>query len=80
MIRTPRKSANDLMLACFSEAPGGSKLADHQGGDAVYLNGSALSKSSAKSMDRGKQIYLWNGSAELVGLKDEETILQIRRR
>ena len=76
MIRTPQKSANDLMLACFSKAPGGAELSDHQAADAIYLNGSALSKSSAESMDRRKQSKLWNGSIELVGLKDEDSILQ----
>lgn len=70
-LRTARKSARDILNACF--AVDDSVLGMRPKG--LYLNGSRLKVSSKESRDMTKQILLWEGSLKLAGLEEKETAL-----
>ena len=69
--RTPAKSARDVLYAALTE--GSKTLGEKPKG--LFMNGTALSESSFEARDEEKQKVVWEQSLELVGLKDEETLL-----
>jgi hypothetical protein len=70
LFRSTRKSAQDVLNACFQEdAP------ISQYPKAMYLSGSKTSQSSTESRDEEKQKRLWDGSLKLAGLEEAETAL-----
>jgi hypothetical protein len=68
-LRPPRKSAGDLLAACFAGTWG-----EHPKG--VYLNGSAKAESSVESHDEGKQKQLWVDSLKLARVREGDTVLK----
>ena len=70
MVRSPAKSASDLLLVSFDEE----KLGQHP--KALYLDGSLKAESSAESHDVQKQKQLWIDSVKLAGIKDGNTELR----
>ena len=70
MLRGPKKSAEDLLLACFDEK----KLGSSPKG--VYLTGTKKIDSSVESRDEEKQKRLWKDSLKLARIKDGETVLR----
>lgn len=70
-IRTPSKSAKDLLNASFDEGT----LGKHP--KAVYLNGSARFEPSKETRDETKQKQLWMESVKLSGLREDEAVLGV---
>jgi hypothetical protein len=70
MMRGPKKSADDLLLACFDEK----ELGEYP--KSVYLTGSKKIDSSVESRDEEKQRRLWKDSLKLARIKDGETALK----
>jgi len=70
-LRTAKKSAHDVMNACFAKDE--STLGKSP--KALYINGSAVKSSSMESKDQKKQRLLWEGSLKLVDLDLAETAM-----
>ncbi|RYP42553.1 hypothetical protein DL768_010325 [Monosporascus sp. mg162] len=69
-IRSPGKSAADVLAAAFDSSP---VLGQYPKG--VYLNGSEPAETSAESRDVRKRVLLWKESLRYTHLQKEETIL-----
>ena len=70
VLRPPRKSAADLMLAAFDSK----YLGEHP--KAVYLNGSVKAQTSVEARDEAKQKKLWADSLKLARIRDGDTVLK----
>ncbi|KAK8008210.1 hypothetical protein PG991_010761 [Apiospora marii] len=64
-LRTPQKSARDVLAAAFRTGPI----------SALYFDGSAPAEMGAEAQDREKQRLLWKETLEYTGLKGSETAL-----
>jgi hypothetical protein len=69
-LRTPTKSAADLLRASFDEKA----LGKHP--KALYLNGSEMGAVTAEAKDEKKQTDLWEGSLQFAGIKEGDTALK----
>ena len=69
--RTTIKSANDVLTATFDE----SRLGKHPRG--FYFNGNVIALSSPETRDEDKQKMLWAYSVKLVGIKQQETAINL---
>ncbi|PQE32203.1 short-chain protein [Rutstroemia sp. NJR-2017a WRK4] len=69
-IRTPAKSAKDILAAAFESNP---VLGEQPKG--LYLNGSERSDVSAEAQDPKKREMVWKDSVRYTGLKEGETVL-----
>ena len=69
-VRSPSKSAMDVLGAAFNSGP---QLGEYPKG--VYLNGSKPIETSAESKDVKKRDLLWKESLKYTGLQDGETVL-----
>ena len=69
-LRTPAKSAADLLQACFNEK----ELGKHP--KALYLNGSEVGSVTPEAKDEKKQRELWEGSLRHAGIKEGDTTLK----
>lgn len=70
MIRTPVKSAGDIISAAFDTE----KLGEYP--KAVYMGGSERADTYQETQDRGKQKALWEDSWKYVHLSAEGTVLK----
>ena len=70
-LRTPAKSAVDLLRACFDETP---PVGKHP--RSLYLNGSEVGPVTPEARDEKKQKDLWEGSLEYAGIKEGDTVLK----
>ena len=70
-LRTPAKSAADLLRASFDES---APLGKHP--KALYLNGSEVGPVAIEAKDEKKQRELWEGSLQYAGIKEGDTILK----
>lgn len=64
-LRTPQKSAQDVLTAAFKPGPN----------SALYFDGSAPSEMGAEARDPEKQRLLWKETLEYTGLQGSETAL-----
>ena len=69
-LRTPAKSAADLLRASFDE----NTLGKHP--KALYLNGSEVGAATPEAKDEKKQRELWEGSLRYAGIKEGDTVLR----
>lgn len=69
-LRSPKKSAGDLLRAAFDEK----ELGVHP--KAAYLNGSEPKVSGKEARDEQKQKMLWEQSLKLAGIEEGSTILK----
>jgi hypothetical protein len=69
-LRTPAKSAADLLRASFDEKA----LGKHP--KALYLNGSEVGAVTAEAKEEKKQRELWEGSLQFAGIKEGDTALR----
>lgn len=69
--RSPKKSAGDVLWACFDEKT----LGEYP--KAVFLDGSKNAEISKESKDVEKQRALWVDNLKLAGIKDGDTVLNI---
>lgn len=69
-IRTPERSAGEVLRAAFDNGPG-------QGEEpkGIYLFGNQLIETGEESRNRNKRELVWSGSVRLAGLKHGETVL-----
>lgn len=65
-LRTPQKSASDVLAASFKPGP----IA------ALYFDGSAPAEMGAEARDPGKQRLLWTETLEYTKLEGSETALE----
>jgi hypothetical protein len=63
-LRTPSKSATDLLRASFDERALGKRP------KALYLNGSEVGAVTPEAKDEKKQRELWEGSLRYAGIKE----------
>lgn len=68
-LRTPTKSAADLLRASFDEKALGKRP------KALYLNGSEVGAVTPEAKDEKKQRELWEGSLQYAGIKEGDTAL-----
>jgi hypothetical protein len=68
-LRTPSKSAADLLRASFDERALGKRP------KAFYLNGSEVGAVTPEAKDEKKQRELWEGSLRYAGIKEDDTAL-----
>lgn len=69
-IRTPDKSAGDVLAAAMDSNP---VLGERPQG--LYLDGSELAEISPEAKDERKRLMVWRDSVRYTGLKGEETML-----
>jgi len=68
--RSPKKSAGDVLRACFDEEA----LGEYP--KAVFLDGREKVETSKESRDVKKQKTLWADSLKLAAIEDGDTVLQ----
>lgn len=69
-VRTPERSAADVLMAAMDNGPG---LGEEP--KEVYLNESEPFETSAESRDATKQAWVWEESVRFTGLTQDETAL-----
>lgn len=69
-IRTPEKSAGDVLAAAMDSNP---VLGERPQG--LYLDGSELAEVSPEAKDEQKRLMVWRDSVRYTGLKKDETML-----
>ncbi|EED23459.1 short-chain dehydrogenase, putative [Talaromyces stipitatus ATCC 10500] len=69
-IRTPEKSAGDILAAALDCNP---VLGERPQG--MYLDGSEVAEISPEARDESKRLMVWRDSVRYTGLKGEETML-----
>ncbi len=69
-LRTAEKAARDILNACFKVDGTVGRFPK-----GLYLDGDVRKVSSEESRDEAKQVELWEGSLEMVGLSEGDTAL-----
>lgn len=69
-IRTPHKSAGDVLAAALDSSP---VLGERPQG--LYLVGTERAEVSSEAKDEKKRLLVWKDSIRYTGLKQEDTIL-----
>lgn len=72
LFRTPTKTGQDLLTVCFDEEKFG------EFPKALYIDGAEIGGTTLESRDKANWAALWEGSVRWTGIRQEETVLDLK--